>query len=259
MQNSHQGFSLVELSIVLVILGLLVGGILSGQSLIRASQLRGITTEQQRHFAAIHTFRDKYFMLPGDMNNATSFWGKDNVNCAAHTGTVATPGTCNGDADGQFDMWDENYRLWQHLANAGLIEGSFLGYVSPATSATTPTIASQVPTSKVSSNAYWTAAYISQLGTINHEFGYAAVPDIRSNYVLLSNRSSGWWLNPNVLKPEEAWNIDTKTDDGKPFTGSVRSSNWNSAVASCLESNTATSNYNLTSSTNLCPLGFILN
>ncbi|MFZ4541879.1 MAG: type II secretion system protein [Rickettsiales bacterium] len=58
--TTHHAFSLVELSIVLVILGLLVGGILSGQALIRASELRSVSTEQQRYFTAIQTFRDKY-------------------------------------------------------------------------------------------------------------------------------------------------------------------------------------------------------
>lgn len=96
----RHGFSLVELSIVLVILGLLVGGVLTGQSLIRAAELRSVSTEFAKYQAAVNTFRDKYFALPGDMNNATSFWGKDNVACAAHTGTAATPGTCNGDGNG---------------------------------------------------------------------------------------------------------------------------------------------------------------
>ena len=70
-----QGFSLVELSIVLVILGLLTGGILAGQSLIRASELRAATAEYQRYATSIQSFRDKYMALPGDMTNATRFWG----------------------------------------------------------------------------------------------------------------------------------------------------------------------------------------
>ena len=73
-KTSHiSAFSLVELSIVLVILGLLVGGVLSGQSLIRAAELRSVTTEYSRYTTAISSFRDKYFALPGDMSNATSF------------------------------------------------------------------------------------------------------------------------------------------------------------------------------------------
>ena len=74
-QPNKKAFSLVELSIVLVILGLLVGGILSGQSLIRAAQLRSVTADYTRFVTAVNTFRDKYFALPGDMTNAQSVWG----------------------------------------------------------------------------------------------------------------------------------------------------------------------------------------
>ncbi|PZU43073.1 MAG: prepilin-type cleavage/methylation domain-containing protein, partial [Sphingomonas sp.] len=64
------GFSLVELSIVLVILGLLTGGILGGQSLIRAAEIRSIGVDFNRFSTATYTFRDKYMGLPGDITNA---------------------------------------------------------------------------------------------------------------------------------------------------------------------------------------------
>ena len=70
-----RAFSLVELSIVLVILGLLVGGILAGQSLIHAAELRAVSSEYQRYRTAIYAFRDKYLGLPGDITTATNFWG----------------------------------------------------------------------------------------------------------------------------------------------------------------------------------------
>ena len=101
----RQGFSLVELSIVLVILGLLTGGILAGQSLIRASQLRAVTTEHDRYVAAVQTFRDKYFALPGDMTNATKFWGAadggDGIGFDCRGAETADIRTCNGNGDGR--------------------------------------------------------------------------------------------------------------------------------------------------------------
>jgi len=129
MEHSRAGFSLVELSIVLVILGLLVGGVLAGRDLIRAAELRGATTEYARFMAANHAFRDKYMAWPGDITNATAFWGKDATNCNGHTGTAATPGTCNGNGDGQITVGSglELTRYWQHLALTGLIEGTYAG------------------------------------------------------------------------------------------------------------------------------------
>src|SRR6478736_5064846 len=126
LKKQLHAFSLVELSIVLVILGLLTGGILAGQSLIRAAELRAVSTEFVRYKTATHSFRDKYFQLPGDMNNATSFWGAlssvSDTACQAISAT--TTATCNGNSNGQVAQYvvsnDELMRFWQHLANAGL-------------------------------------------------------------------------------------------------------------------------------------------
>ncbi len=131
------GFSLVELSIVLVILGLLVGGVLSGAALIRASELRSVTTQYQNYKSAVLTFRDKYIANPGDMNNATAFWGKDNANCSGDTGTAVTNGTCNGNQDGVLqgtgtaNTTAELYQVWRQLALAGVITGIFSGTAGP--------------------------------------------------------------------------------------------------------------------------------
>src|SRR6478736_3210874 len=95
----RKGFSLVELSIVLVILGLLTGGILAGQSLIRAAELRAVGTEYGRYATATQTFRDKYLALPGDFKDATRFWNRLNSNADCVTSsstTVGSPGVCDG-------------------------------------------------------------------------------------------------------------------------------------------------------------------
>lgn len=129
-----KAFSLVELSIVLVILGLLTGGILAGQSLIRAAELRSITSDFSRYLTATQTFRDKYMAIPGDMNNAVSFWNRQ-INqawCLPTSGaTVTTPGTCNGDGDGVIEFAgaasqsSEFAQFWRQLAFAGLVEGDY--------------------------------------------------------------------------------------------------------------------------------------
>ena len=65
-----QAFTLIELAIVLIILGLLAGGVLYGQNLIKAAELRAVASESEKFQAALMTFRGKYFYYPGDMPNA---------------------------------------------------------------------------------------------------------------------------------------------------------------------------------------------
>jgi prepilin-type N-terminal cleavage/methylation domain-containing protein len=108
----HSAFSLIELSIVLVILGLLTGGILAGKSLIRAAELNNNLDAIKETVVAIHSFQDRYFGLPGDLNNAQSFWSTQTV---------------NGDGDGIIDFTNEYKRVFQQLALAGLAPGSYTG------------------------------------------------------------------------------------------------------------------------------------
>src|SRR3954471_15989161 len=67
------GFTLIELSIVLVIIGLVVGGVLVGQDLIKAAQIRSAVSKIEKYNTAVHTFRTKYNALPGDIPNAASY------------------------------------------------------------------------------------------------------------------------------------------------------------------------------------------
>lgn len=231
--HSRSAFSLVELSIVLVILGLLVGGILSGRSLIRASELRAVTTEHQKYFTAVQAFKDKYFALPGDMSNASQFWGLAVVGplCSAFSST--TPLTCDGDANGQIDGASatslEMYRAWQHLSNAGLIEGTYNGIGG-------------VPTSKIPTGTwlvYYTASYSGSATRFDGAYG---------NMFLFSQ----------ILLPEEVWNIDTKLDDGKPATGKLVVFTT-PAIATCTDgasSATLTANYLLTGTGKTCGIYF---
>jgi len=102
---AKSAFTLLEVSVVLVVLALLVGGVLTGRTLMRSSELRSVTAESTKYATAVLAFRDKYFQLPGDIPNATSIWGA----AAACPGTSATPSTdrttCNGDGNGQINMF----------------------------------------------------------------------------------------------------------------------------------------------------------
>ncbi|MFM7859741.1 MAG: type II secretion system protein, partial [Flammeovirgaceae bacterium] len=69
----NKGFTLAEISIVIMIIGLLVSGILVGQDMIRAAEMRSILTEKDKIVTKVNLFRNKYLALPGDMSNATEF------------------------------------------------------------------------------------------------------------------------------------------------------------------------------------------
>ena len=165
----RQGFTLLELSIVLVIIGLLIGGIFVGQSLIHTAQLNAVVSEFNRYQTAVQNFKQQYQALPGDMNNATSFWGiaggstGNDTTCMWTTST--TPATCNGNNDGVIDTaisgdnYDESLRFWQHLANAKMIEG-FTSYSGPTANAV---IGTNLPASKYGNSVGWFVYYGSLL------------------------------------------------------------------------------------------------
>jgi prepilin-type N-terminal cleavage/methylation domain-containing protein len=203
-------FSLIELSIVLVILGLLTGGILTGQNLIRAAELRSVITEFKNYQTAVMTFREKSFTLPGDMRNATDFWGAM-TNCASGNTSGTDTETCNGDGDGKVEVMStanrtsEELQFWRQLANAGLIEGSYSGVVPVAGLS----LGSELPYSRMS-NAGWRLRYHPAYADMfNVDYG---------NNTLHLNTAS---ITSNVFTPEEAWNIDKKMDDGLPGQGGI--------------------------------------
>lgn len=195
----RRAFSLVELAIVLVILGLLVGGILGGKSLIRASELRSITVEMDKYSVAARSFRDKYFYLPGDMTNATQFWGS--LGCP---GGVGYTGTCDGDGDGMIIATNHEPELfWQHLQLAAYVPGRFKGKETSGTECGTTNSVS--PPARIGGDC-WSA----HSGLWGSMFNVSNI-DTRNSLI----------LERGVMTPFEAWSIDAKVDDGRPARGKV--------------------------------------
>lgn len=202
MKHRH-AFTLVELSIVLVILGLLVGGVLSGQSLIHAAELRKITSNLDRYQTAIHTFRDKYHARPGDIANATAFWPQ----CTTHPDNAGY--TCNGNNDGQLQT-EEGARVFEHLTRAGLVEGQF-----------------DVSTADINGDP---AVYNPQLYPLNSLIGYSRIDNISAN-----EAADGFATKPGDVfsylaypefgfraSTEDLYTLDRKMDDGNGRSGSFQ-------------------------------------
>ena len=251
-RNQKAGFSLVELSIVLVIIGLLVGGVLAGRSLIRASELRSVNAQYQSYVAAVHAFRDKYFALPGDMANAQSFWGVAHADPATCTTTASTTtATCNGNADGLITptaLFNEPFRFWQHLANAGMVEGLYNGITQGGTSFSATSANS--PLGKVGGGLWYTHTFGSQLG-LNYVFD-----GDYGNVLLYGGPLPNNYPMALLFTPQELWNMDTKLDDGKPATGKmvvrVLSSQGLSVCTDTADNTLMTASYLLSSTTKAC-------
>ena len=254
----QRGFTLVELSIVLVIIGLLTGGILAGQSLVRASEMRSVSADIARYRTAAYAFRDKYFHIPGDMPNATQFWGTlggtgSDATCQ-NTDATGMP-TCNGDGGGTLVSTSgvssaEVFRFWQHLANAGLVEGTYTGKVAAASPFWRP--GTNVPAGK-RSNTYFRAN--NQLGYwAGNAFGFAG------DY----GNAQLQFVNNAGHQPEYSWNVDTKLDDGQPHKGIIYADKGNGTTSFCTTvagvapPGDATAAYNLASTSNDCFVLYLL-
>jgi prepilin-type N-terminal cleavage/methylation domain-containing protein len=210
-----RGFTLVELCIVLVIVGLLTGGVMMGGHLIRAAEVRSVVTETQQFIAANNTFRLKYNALPGDMHNATAMWGiagGDGQNNACYTTISKGPETCNGDGNGQISgnvpEFNERYRYWQHLANSGIIPGAFIGTNAAHAGYSYPYVRGiNAPGTRLASDALWYAAWVTAMP--GNAVYFAAPP------------GNTLRITFGALTPEENRNIDSKIDDGLPGKGKV--------------------------------------
>jgi prepilin-type N-terminal cleavage/methylation domain-containing protein len=133
MKRKQSGFTLIEIAIVLVIIGLLLGGVLKGQELINSAKVKNLATDFRNTPVYIYGYQDKFKALPGDDANATSHLG---TTICDNTGTT---GCYNGDGNGVLgsksatDNWmsttptDETQQFWIHVRLAGLAPGPTSG------------------------------------------------------------------------------------------------------------------------------------
>jgi len=261
----RQAFTLLELSIVLVIIGLLIGGIFVGQSLIHTAQLNAVISEFNRYQAATQNFKMQYQALPGDMNNATNIWGAQNATPATcRTTASTTTATCNGDGNGilaDSAGSDELFRFWQHLANAKMIEGQYqgIGTVSTVIGATggVSTPASKYP------NAAWSVqvASIYNAGSADPLSIAAFATDYGTGHVFILGATNGGDSSASApaFSPRDVWAIDKKVDDGMPAQGNVMVlSPFGFAFCTSASNNTTlNATYALTTTSNQCSIFFI--
>lgn len=220
LSRSDRGFSLVELSIVLVILGLLTGGILAGQSLIRAAELRRTMNFIQETNTGWNTFKDKYFQIPGDFTRATEFWGRSSnatfhgLGCVTQPGTPTADGTCNGDGDNYVNYYTVERQLaWDHMKRAGVV-----GFPTTDQSGYQTLIQGQSSGSYALIANNDSAPSLKVFMSISGNVAPDGVPAKGIGIRFSRNTPTGGSL-VGVLSPEELWRMDTKMDDGMPQSG----------------------------------------
>lgn len=226
MKHRHvSGFTLIELAIVLVIIGLVVGGVLVGRDLISAAGVRSQIAQIESFLSAASTFRGKYGYLPGDIPNP------DAVNFGfVSRGPDPGEGDGNGILEGIsgsggnwgiYQTGGETSMFWRDLSQAKLIPGSFTRAL-PATAIASLTTATMIdtllPRGAIGRGNYLMAwNYSSGSGSAYHMqnmLGLAAVTTLE-------------WGNTNSIvtgggiTPREAYSIDAKMDDGLPRTGNI--------------------------------------
>lgn len=185
-----RGFTLIELAIVLIIIGLVAGGVLVGRELVHAAELRKVITEVDAIRVATATFRGKYGNLPGDIPDASKFFA----------------GASNGDGNGIVgvtagSLYEGNF-FWDHLSRANLLQqhssslsdsvSYFIGYFT-----------------------FYSENAICLIGTVaNDVANYYLNNDIVVQMVQTTSQGA--------MNGPDAKYIDSKVDDGLPSTGRMK-------------------------------------
>lgn len=220
--DNQMGFTLLELSIVLVIIGLIVGGIMVGRTLIRAAEIKSIGTDIEKFESARMTFRDKYNCIAGDCAQASNLG-------------LGTNGNGNGYAEHYLSAGEEPWYFWQHLSRAGLISGNYSGQDGPAANEVDAVAGVNVPSAKIPNVGYsiYTAAPQWSVWSPTLDGYGLARPTTDTMYMIGGDNSPNNYNTTDAfLSPVDAKSLDDKYDDGLANNGKIRTAighaNYNS-------------------------------
>lgn len=218
------GFSLIELSVVLIIMGLLIGGILKGRDLIESARLKRVMAQLNELRMATSTFLDKYEAFPGDFNKAS---------------TQINPSLPNGTGNGRIEgaglaPGSEALAFWSHLVGSGLI-GS-------------PGLENELNRGEFGKGA--------PESTLGGGFTVEENPQGLKGLWFILGQKHGDHGTGGLLTPIQALSLDKKMDNGHPTAGKVRAMDGtDKASHSCV---TSIGTYNLENNDTACILLFQL-
>lgn len=250
-RSGEKGFTLVELSIVMIIIGLLIGGILKGQELIANARIAAAASRVKAIDAAINTFRDSYNGLPGDLPNADTRLPSclTSTKCGATpaggtrgnsqiAGTTLNPGAAQASGS-------ENIIAWAQLAAADMLGGVGNGAAAAAIIGGTT-----VPNADVPGQIY--IGYSNGAAALTTATAAATLLPRAGHYLLYHNgvnttagaaSSTAASGTTAVIPSNAALRMDTKLDDQRPNTGSVLAMGTTTTNTGCASATTAAAEY----------------
>lgn len=211
-RSSQKGFTLVELAVVMIIVGLLIGGILKGQELITNAQVASVVTQVKAIDAGMSTFRDSYRAVPGDM--ATAVTRLPNCSSALNCADGDGDGIIDEAADGTTaTAGDEAFLAFKHMALADVIGG-----VDPSAAETSQFGVDFPETALGGGLVVGHTSIGAPPGTFGANF-------LGGHYATLTQVAGTAAADNNgPLNASQAARIDRKMDDGNAENGSVRGS-----------------------------------
>ena len=225
--RTKNGFTLLELSLVLTIVGLIIGGTLMGRSMIKAAQLHQTINDVSTLNAVVNSFVTKYGQLPGDFTQATQLWGAAATCPISYwSGSPSDTLTCDGDGNGQV-LAEETFSFFGQLSNSGLITqkiysggccGSFTTQPTGYPSSAYGGIASFRGTG---AGFLWIMNGASAAVGVDYPQNYTFAPDNQPWFLLGAVGGNLANFLP-VMTTSDAAAIDEKMDDGLPGKGRVQ-------------------------------------
>lgn len=226
-----RGFSLVEMSVVLLIIALIVAGVSAGSELIRQANIRTIISDFNNYKTAYDNFFQTYQGVPGDFSRAEMYWSNGANGCAS------SGNSCNGNGDGRIaystdDTINGNSEVrlaWRQLFMAEMILGAVPQIGDNRLSVGNFTIGTTLQKSSVDNGGYFISG-VSPAGRVLLSITSPWSGNVTKNSVYFGAQNgtftdSNGGLSAGVLDPRDAFSIDEKIDDGLVASGSFTGAN----------------------------------
>ena len=213
----RKGFTLVELSIVLVIIGLLIGGILTAQSMISTAKISAQVRQIGQFDAMVLNFKTKFNYLPGD---APAFGGDGD-------GVIDATAICCGGVDNALAAFTGEIGNFWHDLDPQQFPGMAI-YVQPGTMTETNGSSKNVPLSKIGIEGSYVMAQ-----ALSIDSGFADITNKSNYYAILTGSQAhsiavdGWFhftpttSSNSAVRPSDSLALDAKMDDGLANSGNI--------------------------------------